>query len=151
MKSIICLFIISIITLFNCGCAHAQNDIGNKRPEIVLKEFYTVRSTLKLTAKDHHRLDSLQRKYCTVRLRNELKADFQANGLDHDLLTLDNGIDAESLETISVKKDPTKANDYIVSYTVSDVDPSNKPIKKKVAIRLTVAKEKGDFKIDSVK
>ena len=151
MKSIICLFIICIITLFNSRCAHAQNDIRNKQPEIMLNEFYTARSTMKLTVRDHHRLDSLQSKYCTVKFRNELKADFQADGLDHDILTMDNGIDAEALKTISVKKDPTKVNDYIVSYFVSDADPSNKLIKKKVTIRLTVVNEKEYFKIDSVK
>ena len=96
-------------------------------------------------------LDSLYQVYCTNDLRGELKELFHEQGLDHDIFTDDFGTDDESMKTLTVTKDLTKANSYIVSYWVNTEDPSNRPIKEKVLINLVLKKENDTYKINEVK
>jgi hypothetical protein len=151
MKITIYLVLICTLFLSNSGCARAQND---KQAVQMLKEFYNAHNTVWSTTKDNYilirKLDSLQRKYCTMSLRRELKKEFQANGLDHDILTNDYDINIEALKTMSISKDPTKPKGYIVSWTISTLNPSYKPIKKKVFVHVTVVKENNSSKINSV-
>lgn len=153
MKTIIHYFIICVI--FTCGssCVHAQNDIADNQAIQMLKEFYTsyniawsIHAAPDVLVK---RLDSLQKKYCTIKLRNELKEEFKQDGLDHDLLINDEYTDIEHLKTLTITKDKTKVNAYVVSYVVHTTR-AYKPVDQKVIIHLTIAKEGDGFKIASV-
>jgi hypothetical protein len=67
--------------------------------------------------------------------------------LDHDIFTNDYGTDDESMKTLTI----TKVNSYIVSYIVNTEYPSNKIIKEKVVVNLSVKKENDTYKINEVK
>ena len=121
----------------------------------MLKDFYTAYhdAWAKKSAPNilMNELDSLHQIYCTNKLRHELKGLFQDQGLDHDIFTNDYGTDDESIKTLTITKDLTKANSYIVSYMVSTEDPSNKIIKERVVINLLLKKENDTYKIDEVR
>ncbi len=152
MKVLICFFI-TIMLLTNYNCANAQNDLANKQPEQMLKEFYTAYNIAwsTHTAPDVHdkRLYFLQKKYCTAQLRNELE---KRGGLDQDLLIGRGYTDVEHLKTLTVSKDPANANSYSVSYIHPTMDASYRPNgEEKIVIHVTVVKEGNGFKIASVK
>ncbi|HWD88567.1 MAG TPA: hypothetical protein VG367_10605 [Mucilaginibacter sp.] len=151
MKTIIYSFI-ACITLLSGSSVKAQNDSTDKQAMQMLTEFYTAYNTAWAvhSAPDVliKRLDSLQSKYCTIKLRAILKKEFKKNGLDHDLLLNDQGTDIEHLKTLTVTKDATKSNAYIVSYTVHTTR-GYKPIDIKVIIHVSVVKEHGKLKIAS--
>lgn len=71
--------------------------------------------------------------------------------MDHDIFTNDYGTDDESMKTLIITKDSTKVNSYIVSYIVNTEDSSNKIIKEKVVVNLSIKKENGSYKINEVK
>ena len=52
---------------------------------------------------------------------------------------------------LAYTKQLTKVNSYIVSYIVNTEDPSNKIIKEKVVVNLSVKKENDTYKINEVK
>ncbi|MFC4232748.1 hypothetical protein ACFOW1_12665 [Parasediminibacterium paludis] len=79
-----------------------------------------------------------------------MKQEFKKGGLDNDFLTNNEGADNKSLKTLTVTKDSTRANSYIVFYVYDTFSPSYKPITKEVVLHINVIKEKGEFKIDSV-
>jgi hypothetical protein len=142
--------LITYMILLGSNCRKAQDNAIEKQSIAMLKEFYTSYSSLKFIAKDLQKIDSLQKKYCSISERKELKEEFRANGLDHDLLTNDHGIDAKSLKTLTIIKSTTKTNDYIVSYLIQTLSAANKPIQEKVILHVTIIKENGSFKIASV-
>jgi hypothetical protein len=151
MKPIIYFFSICLIILVSNGCAGAQNHIPEKGAVQTLKEFYTAYSKVKFTAKYVRQIDSLQKKYCTIKFRKKLKDEFKAAGLDHDLLTNDYGMDADKLKTLVIAKEPGAANVYSVSYTAMVTSPSNKTAEEKVVLHVAVAEEEQAIKIESVK
>lgn len=55
--------------------------------------------------------------------------------------------DAESMKTLII----TKVNSYIVSYIVNTEDPSNKIVKEKAVVNLSVKKENDTYQINEVK
>ncbi len=152
MKILISFLITGIMLVNNIGCVRAQND--EKQIVIMLKEFYTSYNSVWARGSKpailKKELDSLFQKYCTNNLRNEVEKLFQSQGLDHDIFTNDFGTDNESLETMSITKDSTKINDYIISYIVNTEDPSNRKIKQRVTIHIAVAKETEGYKISAV-
>ncbi len=141
-QSLILLFAISIVV------SRAQDSSSDKQAVQMLKEFYTAYSTVKFVVKDSAKWNSLQKRYSTKKLSKEAK-EWYNDG--HDLYTNDWGIDIESLKNMTIIKDATKANSYIISYIVSTTDPSNNPIKKKVILHVTAQKDDGSCKIASVK
>ena len=149
MKTII-IFLSCMILLNNSGCTQTQNNISDKQEVQMLKDFYTAYSSVMFTVKDIHKIESLQKKYCTIRLRRELRKEIEVAGLDHDLLTNDYGINVKALNTMSVTKDSVKINSFIVSYVLPTLSASYKLIEAKVVIHVIVVKEEGSFKIDSV-
>jgi hypothetical protein len=151
MKSIIYFFSICLILLVDNGCASAQNNVPEKQAVQMLREFYTAYSKIKFTVKYRNQIDSLQKKYCTIKLRKELKEEFKAGGLDHDPLTNDYGMDDVKLKTMLIKRESATVNVYSVSYTTSTTSPANKPIEEKVTLHVAVAEETGVLKIASVK
>jgi len=89
MKAIIYFFIILIICLLSNNSAFTQNYDTDKQEIQMLRDFYSVYNTEWEIVKDPHilikKLDSLQRKYCTKKLREKIKDEFKRGGLDHDL------------------------------------------------------------------
>lgn len=144
---------LAIFMLFSSsGCFHSQND--EKQVEAMLKDFYTAyhKAWLKKSNPNvlMNELDSLHQIYCTYSLRVELKKLFQEQGLDHDIFTNDYGTNDESMKTLTITKDLTKVNGYIVSFMVNTEDPSNKIIKEKVVVNLLLKKENDIYKINEV-
>jgi len=152
MKKIFLVFLFVTSALVS----EAQNSPSDEQAMQMLKAFYiaynTAWATTKLkTDQDAHtfikKLDSLQTKYCTTKLKKELKELFKKEGLDHDLLINDEYTDVTHLKTLKIVKDPSKANMYTVSYIDHTLSPAYKPIDKTVTVNVTVAKENGTYKI----
>ena len=145
MKKILLAFLIITSVI----ASKAQDSSSGQQAVHMLKEFYTAYNTAWSTTKGYvliKKLDSLQRKYCTKKLRNEVKE----IGLDHDPLIGIDYTDVEHLKTLSITKDPGNANGYIVFYMAHTLSASNKPTDEKVVIHVIVVKEEGVAKIASV-
>lgn len=147
------IFIVLIFLLIvNVGCVHSQN----KEEQItsMLKEFYIAHNKIWEIKpplppnKLDYKLDSLQQKYCTSKLRIESKKYLE---LGHDLLTNDIGgtNSKEFKSTLKIRKDTTKENTYIVSYFI-EIKTSSASYKKENVIYLSVIEEGEGYKIDAV-
>jgi hypothetical protein len=120
----------------------------------MLKEFHTAHCkiwAIKPPPKSFEsKLDSLQKIYCTQKLRKKATEYLSDQGFD--LFTDDWGIDVESLKNMTIIKESTKENAFIISYTIIAYPQSlNKPVKEYVILHLTLIKENGRLKIASVK
>ena len=121
---------------------------------IMLKNFYQAYTTAWCTVTGNvliKKLDSLQSKYCTIAYHRELKKEFKEVGLDHDELVNDAATDVGHLNTLTVVKNPKRANEYIVSYMVFGKDVSNDPLTEKIIMHIVVMQEGGNYKIAAVK
>ncbi len=108
--------------LFISNCLQAQNPVAGNEAKRMLEEFYTKycytwnSSSSKVAANVLDvKIDSLTQKFCTKKIRSEAKSWLEDG---HDLFTNDWGIDLESLNSLSIVKDETEPNAYIVSYVV---------------------------------
>jgi hypothetical protein len=141
-----------VICAIHCG-SYAQSNTDDKKAIAMLNEFYTAHGNIWSGFKSlppdafDQKLDSLQKKYCTTKLRNEAKKYIQEG---FDLMTNDKGIDSGSFKTMTIVKDSATKNIYIVSYDISFVDHSNMLKKRHVALHLGVIKEGENYKIASV-
>jgi hypothetical protein len=144
----------AVLFLSHSSCTSAQDNTSNKEIIATLNEFYIGYSAIWSTTPSlspgilNSKLDSIQEKYCTLKLRSEAK-EYLEDG--HDLLTNDYGIGRESLETLTIVKDSTKASSYIVTYVVVNSDAANNPVKQQVSLHVFVVKEKDEYKIDDVR
>mgnify|MGYP001411124475 CR=1 FL=1 len=136
---------LSFVILIANGC-NAQSGTEN-RVLSMLKEFYIAYSKVSFRIEDAQKVDSLQEKYCTEELRKEAKEWY---GDGHDLLTNDWGIEEKDIKTIEIKKDVSKSDTYIVTYTTFLDNPGNIPPKKDVRLQVTVVKENDGYKINKV-
>ncbi len=151
MRRIIYL-ITTLALVISTSCMHSQS----KDEQIIsmLREFYIAHNIIWETKPPlspkilDNRIDSLQQIYCTSKLRLESKKYLE---LGHDLLTNDfGGTNSEKFKsTLTIVKDTTKENTYIVSYVIEITSPSNSYEKKNI-IHLTVIKESNNYKIDKV-
>lgn len=133
-------------------CSYSQKPTEEQQAIEMLKQFYIAQSAIKSTPQNIGKMDSLQKMYCSKKLQKKIKEQFQLTGLDHDLLTNDFGIDSLGIKTISITKDLTQNNNYIVSYTIlDDVVPNLSKKEIKVIINVTVQKEDGKLKVDDIK
>ena len=145
------IIVVNLMFLVNVTCVQSQNE--DEQIISMLKEFYiahnAVWTTVPTLSPDifEWKLDSLQEKYCTTKLRKEAKK-YLEDG--YDLMTNEQGFGIESLSTLSIVKDSSKTSSYIVSYISSDFDASNKPVKQQVTLHVAVVKENGKYKIDEV-
>jgi len=151
MKKMI--YLITTIFLIQSSWFSAQYNNSDNIIIAMLNEFYVGYSniwSIPSLSPDilDRKLDSIQEKYCTLRLRSEAKR-YLEDG--HDLLTNDYGIGIESLKTLAIIKDSVKENSYIVNYNVVNSDATNKPVRQHVSLNVFVVKEKGIYKIDKVK
>ena len=144
------LILISFVTAFECS--YSQNNTEDQQALVMLKEFYIAQNKINFTLRDIGKMDSLQKKYCTKKLQEKLKKQFQLTGLDHDLLTNDYGIDSLGIKTLTISKDPNQINNYIINYTIlDDVVPKVSKKEIKVLINVTVKKENHILKVDDIK
>jgi hypothetical protein len=154
MKRIV-YFIITLVFMTNVNCVLPQNE--EEQIISMLKEFYVSYNAVWENAtsykpeKFEEEVFSLQQKYCSSRLQNEIKKYYEIYKLEHDLLTNDfGGTNSEKLKsTLKVKKDTTKENTYVVSYVVEIKTPST-PREEENVIHLTIIKEGDNYKIDKV-
>ena len=154
MRRIIYLTTTLMLTV-SASCVYSQS----KDEQIIsmLKEFYIAYNTVWENAISYkpeefeEKVFSLQRKYCSNKLQNEIKKYYEIYKLEHDLLTNDfGGTNSEKLKsTLTIVKDTTKESSYVVSYIVEIKAPST-PHEKKNIIHLTVINEEGNYRIDEV-
>jgi len=134
---------------FNCCAQKTDNGV-----EETLKDFYSSIHYLWVNTNDPaellFKLDSVNQLYCTIDLRNEIKQSYERNGLDFDIFTNNYGFDEESINTLSITKEPTKDNIYLISYFTNTYDPSNKRVTERVMVTLEVVKINGNYKIKEV-
>ncbi|MBS0425346.1 MAG: hypothetical protein JSR71_13235 [Proteobacteria bacterium] len=150
MRLIIYFFSVLFIFLISINRVQSQNKLADKEIKEMLREFYTAYNTTWSTCNMQllkYKLDSLQRKYCTKKLIQQVKE----YGLDHDPLIGDDYTDVEHLKTLSITKDSSQPFAYTIYYIAHTLSASNKPIDEKVIIHLTVAKEGDIYKVASIK
>jgi hypothetical protein len=148
-------FITILVFMINTGCAHSQSK--DEQIISVLKEFYIAYNAIWENATSYKPEDfeekvfSLQQKYCSNKLQSEIKKYYETYKLEHDLLTNDfGGTNSEKLKsTLTIVKDTTKENSYIVSYVI-EIKAHSAPREDKNVIHLTVIKEGENYKIDEV-
>ena len=150
-KNVLFYLILSVI-YFNC-CVSAQNINSEQQIIDMLTNFYTAYNSVWINTPVstpanvlHEKLDSLQEKYCSVKLRDKAKRYFEYG---QDLLTNDLG-SVYANEDLKVEKDSVKENSYIVSFVASNSDVSGKLIKQKVVLHVSVIKVGEGYKIDEV-
>lgn len=147
--------IIAALVLSFYGCERAQNTNSDMQIIQMLKNFYSeynaVWSTKPPLAIDvlERKLDSLNARYCTTKLRMEAKKSLQGD-YGKDILTNDfPGIDG--FDNLNIEKDINTENGYIVFYSHVFNDIPGKPSEHKVKLHVTVVKEGENYKIDSVR
>lgn len=150
MKTIFSLFTTILMLVSNTGCAQSQND--NKKELMMLREFYTSYITVWADASDlkmlDKKLDILQKEHCTRAFLKQIPDIMEQTEADPILKAQD--VNIESLKTLSVTRDSRRGNGYIVSYIANNFDLSLNEIQEKVMIYLTLLKEEGHYKIDSI-
>lgn len=125
------------ICLLGFGHATAQNAEGDRQAIAMLKEFYTDY----ITAIDHGEQkawDSLQRKFCTVRLLRKLPQLGEEHDEDPFLKAQDSNI--AFLKSLTVKADARMNGHYVVSYMAD----------KKVIVNVMVVRQQGHYLINGL-
>ena len=150
MKILSFLFLICTI---HSDC-YPQGTSGDKKAAIMLNEFYVAHANIWSIFKTFppdvfdQKLDSLQRKYCTAKLRNEAKK-YIRDGFD--LMTDDKGINLGALKTMTIVKDTTAKDIYLVSYDrLVNNGPPNSFVKRHVILSVGVVLVDENYKIASV-
>ncbi len=106
----------------------------------MLYKFYTSYiNECSIVPTNFEKIDSIKNKYCTTNLLNKNKELYETQELDYDLFLNAQDCTNLSLKTLTIQKDSTKNNVYVVSYSYGD-NP----------IRLFVIKENGIYKIDAI-
>ena len=80
----------------------------------------------------------------------ELNEEVESHGYDHDIVTGDLAADEKYLQDISIVKDSSMKNWYIVSYIGIIIDNS-KPVKIEVKLQVEVINEDGSYEINDVR
>jgi hypothetical protein len=138
---------LALIILLIAGIALTKaqtTTVADQQATTMLKNFYTAYMTEIATGSAHNfakKLTSIQKKYCTPDLVDKIPALIDRANCDPFLKAQDSNM--ENIKTLSFKKDSKAPNLFIVSYT--DIYRHNK-----TTIKLTVVKQKDNFKIASV-
>jgi len=151
-KIVIFLFVASLVTY--CSCIYAQNNQTNMQIVEMLNTFYTAHNYIwsikppLISGELERKLDSLNAKYCTSKLRNKAKKSLEGD-YGQDILT--NDLPAiNSFENFKIENAKSQENVYIVSYTTSNLDASRKLVNVVVIIHIEIIEEKGTYKISNV-
>jgi hypothetical protein len=142
------------LIVVNTSCAQSLSE--EEQIKVMLKEFYFKYNALweditsYETKEFEDKVFSLQQEYCSERLLREIKSYYDIYKMAHDLLINDFSTDKETLQnTLLIKKDSSKINSYIISYTIHIGFPST-PREEKNIIHVSITKEENLFKIDKV-
>jgi hypothetical protein len=118
MKVLKSLFLLSIILAGIYSCNHAQESPSDKTL-LRLKEFYRnyVSYCFDTNVKEGVRkTDSIQKEYCTDAFYKKIPDLESPDQMDCDIFLNTQFLDSTALNTLVIKKDSTKLNQYIVSY-----------------------------------
>jgi hypothetical protein len=131
----------------------AQNSTADAQAIAMLKQFYTLYNltwaygspySSKMPFKVfQEKVDLLRKKYCTRKLYNNIKNDW-----DYDFLIADMYADSTHLKTLTVVKDRAEARHYMVSYIAHKTMGKVKELH--MSFDVCVEKEDGDYKISTV-
>ncbi|HLX54955.1 MAG TPA: hypothetical protein VKR58_13500 [Aquella sp.] len=148
-KKGVLLFIVCVVHGFVSVCGYAQNNTSKQQIVDTLNKFYIVYNTEWATDTGftlQRKIYALRERYCTVKLLKKI-----GNDLDNDPLIKNIGTDIEYLKTLTIRKDSTKLDTYIVSFIAHGYDFPNKKGEFKIPeiIHIKVVNEKGAIKIDS--
>jgi hypothetical protein len=149
MKKIIYFFITSAMFLSVISCANAQSNPSERAAIQMLKYCYKTFNATCATIRGNSlqkKLDSLQQKYCTSGLLTKMKT----LGPEFDLLGYNPYTDMQHLNTLTVTKDPSEEDAYVVSY-VEHTTEDSKPVDSKIIIHVNVEEEPGGLKIASIR
>jgi len=147
------LFLLTANSIF-CQSNTMNNNEGNVYSEeqilITLKAFYSnyIKQYSKIESEDNvkiviDKINSIKKKYCTTRLMNKIENE----ELDEDPFLKSQDFNVEWSNTLRFRKDSKKQNIYIVSYSYYD---NYKRTNINKIIKLTLVKQNGCYKIDSV-
>ncbi len=118
--------------------------LADQQAMAMLKNFYTAYMTEIAIGSSHNfvkKLTSIQKRYCTPALVEKIPELIERADCDPFLKAQDSNV--ENIKSLAFKKDTKTPNLFIVSYT--DIYRHNK-----TTIKLTVVKQKDNFKIASV-
>lgn len=142
-KQVICIVISAVFfSAFSCKNTSAQENFSEEKVKQMLKRFYTSYITVNSIA-DGKKSDSVVRKYCTPKLVNYLNKFYSEppDGDSYDIFLKSQMVDMPMLENLVIRKDSKKNDLYHVSVTHG---------KAQLTIKLSVVKEREDYKIDHI-
>lgn len=141
MKSNLLIFFWVIALVLSNYTGSAQTKTANDDAKTMLRQFYTS-YIIEGSNMDSNegKLNSIKKQYCTKKILNKIQQDEE---LDDDPFLNAQDVDSDWLKTLTISKDPQKANVYVVSY-LSNYD------KKRIIIKLLVVKNGQNYKIDDI-
>lgn len=151
MKKLTSVLLVFTLVSLTSKC-QVQKIINEKEAISMINKFYTNYNREWSTGNPNtlkQRLYSLQNKYCTNRLIKKIRDPY----FEHDPLTNDIYTDMDFLNTLSIVRDSSKSNTYVVTYIAHNPYYSKvhrKDPKEKVNIRLQIVKYNGELKIDKI-
>ncbi|MDD4991453.1 MAG: DUF3828 domain-containing protein [Paludibacter sp.] len=153
-------FIILFSMTINVVCQ--TNTINSQAKEVyleekildMLNEFYTsyITENSKMAEMENktagiEKLNSIKRKYCTIRLLNKIDKQNEDAELDADPFLKSQDFNIKWSKTLKFRKDSKNQNMYIVSYSYYD---NYKHTNNQITIKLIIVKQRGCYRIDSV-
>lgn len=116
------------------------NKYSEKEIITMIKSFYTayITETSKMPP-DFNKIEVIKKEYCTLSLLNKI----EMQELDYDPFLKAQDCDAETLKTLSIKKDIKQKNLFYVSY-------NDNYTKTEITIKLIIKKENDSYKIDTI-
>jgi len=157
-------YLLTALLVITISQVHAQVN-SDMQAMHMIKDLYTAYSSLNLKSGDRSKLDSLMDKYLTPEEGKKVKEGYKKG---HDIMTIDNGINNRSLETMFIQtiSDQKALNietgkyeinkgvkdAYEVNYVVNPVIPKLDEVTTEsgVLIDILVVKYNGDIKISYV-
>lgn len=140
-------FIVYTIFTISCSCGQIQNNSTENEAIKMLREFYlnyfTAFTELPIDS-SQNKLETLQKKYCTVGFYEKIPNLIEQTGNDIFLKAQDS--DIKYMNTLVISKG-TKNNEYVVSYIAEDAPEK----KNTIIIHLTLVKEGSNYKISSIR
>ena len=147
-------FVILFFNLFILSMVHAQSTSEDQRAINMLRSFYVSYDSAWVCIENpeslRDRLLYLQQNYCSASLQRVVNGYYTTRGLNHDLFLDDTLTDLKTfVSTLTVIKDTTRANSYIVSFSSNVNDPGDTG-QRQIALRVGMVNENNHLKINRV-
>lgn len=149
MRSL-CILFLFILTSLNICYAQSTND----QVSISLRNFYKSYDSVWVNVDNpvtlKEKLKQLQQNYCSSSLQKRINDYYAIYGLDHDLI-LDDALPDTSIfmNTLTITKETTSNNSYIVSFSTIDSDPGS-TTQRQIYLRLSMINEDNKLKINNI-